>query len=53
MKLKAKGLSPDDIANESVPGLYIEETVCPNPEREVCEGCPRYLADDGICDMEL
>ena len=37
----------------SVPGLYVEETVCPYPEREWCEGCPRYIEDEGICDMEL
>lgn len=49
----SKVLSPDDIANESVPGLYLEETVCPYPEREVCEGCSRYIEDEGICDMEI
>ena len=38
--------------DEPVPGLYIEETVCTYPEREVCEGCPKYIEDEGICDME-
>ena len=49
MKMKERGFSTD----EPVPGLYLEETVCPYPEREICEGCPKYIEDEGICDMEL
>jgi hypothetical protein len=52
MRLKARGLTPEDIADEPVPGIYVEETVCPYPEREVCEGCPKYVEDEGICEME-
>ena len=36
-----------------VPGLYVEETTCPFPERETCDGCPKYIEDEGICDMEI
>ena len=36
-----------------VPGLYVEETTCPYPERETCDGCPKYIEDEGICDMEI
>lgn len=39
--------------NSTPPGLYVEETTCPYPERPSCEGCPRYLEEEGICDMEL
>lgn len=53
MKMKAKGFLPEDVADEPVPGLYIEETVCPYPEREMCEGCLKYIEDEDICDMEL
>jgi hypothetical protein len=52
MKLKSRGLLVEDVAEEPVPGLYVEETVCPYPERECCEGCPKYVEDEGICDME-
>lgn len=52
MKLEARGLSPEDIENEPAPGLYVEETVCPYPEREWCEGCPKYIEEDGVCEME-
>lgn len=52
MILEARGLKVEDVANEPVPGLYVEETVCPYPEREVCEGCPKYIEDEGICEME-
>jgi len=47
-----RGLLVEDVAEEPVPGLYVEETVCPYPERECCEGCPKYVEDEGICDME-
>ena len=53
MKLKGKGLSPEDVADKPVPGLYVEEDFCPYPEREWCEGCPKYIEDEGICDMDL
>lgn len=36
-----------------VPGLYVEETVCPYPERTTCDGCPKFIEDEGICDMEI
>lgn len=36
-----------------VPGLYVEETVCPYPDRECCDGCPRYIEDENLCDLEL
>lgn len=39
--------------NSSPSGLYIEEDFCPYPERLNCDGCPRYIEDEGICDMEL
>lgn len=39
--------------NSSAPGLYIEEDGCPYPEREDCFGCPKYIENEGICDMEL
>lgn len=52
-QLEIFGMSAEDIAAEPVSGLYVEETVCPYPDREVCEGCPRYIEDEGICDMEL
>lgn len=39
--------------DEPVPGLYVEETTCPYPERESCDGCPKYIEDEGICDMEI
>lgn len=42
-----------DEENEPVPGLYVEETTCPYPEREECDGCKRYIEEEGICDMEL
>lgn len=53
-RVNSTGMSGDcsDLSEEPVPGLYVEETVCPYPEREVCEGCPRYIEDEGICDME-
>lgn len=28
------------------------ELHCPYPEREWCEGCPHYMEEDGICDLE-
>ena len=39
--------------NSLVPGLYVEETTCMHPELESCDGCERYIEDEGICDMEL
>lgn len=39
--------------DKPVPGLYVEETVCPYPERTTCDGCPKYIEDEGICDMEI
>lgn len=42
-----------DCMNSTVPGLYFDEVHCPYPEREYCEGCPRYIEDEDICDMEL
>ena len=39
--------------DEPVPGLYIEETTCPYPEREECDGCKRYIEEEGVCDQEL
>lgn len=53
MKMKAKKQSDEMISDIDVPGLYVEETVCPYPEREWCEGCPRYIEDEGICDLEI
>ena len=33
---------------------YIEyETCCPYSEREWCDGCPRYITEEDLCDMEL
>ena len=29
------------------------ETCCPYPVRDRCEGCPRYIEDEGICDLEI
>jgi len=26
---------------------------CPYPERDRCEGCPRYIEDEDICDLEI
>lgn len=39
--------------NSTVPGLYVEETFCPHPELESCDGCERYIEDEGVCDLEL
>lgn len=39
--------------NSTIPGIYIEEDYCPYPERPYCEGCPKYIEDEGICDLEL
>lgn len=44
---------PDDVAEKLIPGLYVEEPECPYPERSVCEGCPKYIEDEDICEMEL
>ena len=46
-----KRWSSDD--SETVPGLYIEETVCPYPERTVCDGCPKYIETEDLCEMEI
>lgn len=46
-----KRWSSDD--SETVPGLYIEETVCPYPERTVCDGCPKDIETEDLCEMEL
>lgn len=39
--------------NSTPSGLYVEETTCDHPELETCDGCPRYIEKEGICDMEL
>lgn len=39
--------------DKPVPGLYVEETTCPYPERENCDGCKRYIEEEGVCDLEL
>ncbi len=39
--------------NSQRAGLYVEEDLCPYPERYDCIGCPKYIEDEGICDMEL
>ena len=39
--------------NSTPSGLYVEETTCDHPELDSCDDCPRYIEDEGICDMEL
>jgi hypothetical protein len=34
-------------------GLYVEETTCDHAELETCDGCPRYIEDEDLCDLEL
>lgn len=29
------------------------ETCCPYPERECCDGCPRYIEEEDMCDLEI
>lgn len=41
-----------EFKKNAVPGLYVEETVCPYPERDTCDGCPRYDENEDICDLE-
>lgn len=31
----------------------LERCVCPYPERDRCDGCPRYIEDDDLCDLEI
>lgn len=39
--------------DKPVPGLYVEETTCPYPERKECDECKRYIEEEGVCDLEL
>ena len=48
---RAKNLDLEFKEN-TIPGMYVEETVCPYPERETCDGCPRYDKNEDICDLE-
>lgn len=41
-----------EFKENAVPGLYVEETVCPYPKRDTCDGCPRYDKNEDICDLE-
>lgn len=29
------------------------ETCCPYPERERCEGCPKYIEEEDLCEIEI
>lgn len=49
------GKDPETVhcVNSFPAGLYVEETTCDHPEMATCDGCPRYIEDDGVCDLEL
>lgn len=39
--------------NSTEAGLYVEETTCDHPELQTCDGCPRYIEDEDLCDLEV
>jgi len=47
-----------EVFNPTTSGLgrhaeSLAETTCDHPELQTCDGCPRYIEDEDLCDLEV